>query len=85
MAIPIVSLDVPFCSSLLNGAFSARLQLLFDKELKHGYWFWILFLFLGTFLILKYFMNNMGLLIKTATILSFLSAPFYPKFVDSKG
>jgi len=52
-------------------------KILFDKELKHGYWFWILFLFLGTFLILKYFMNNMGLLIKTATILSFLSAPFY--------
>ena len=52
-------------------------KILFDKELKHGYWYWILFLFLGTFLILKYFMNNMGLLIKTATILSFLSAPFY--------
>ena len=52
-------------------------KILFDKVLKHGYWFWILFLFLGTFLILKYFMNNMGLLIKTATILSFLSAPFY--------
>lgn len=52
-------------------------KILFKKELKHGYWFWIIFLFLGTFLILKYFMNDMGLLIKTATILSFLSAPFY--------
>jgi Mn2+/Fe2+ NRAMP family transporter len=52
-------------------------KILFNKELNYGYWFWILFLFLGTFLILKYFMSNMGLLIKTATILSFLSAPFY--------
>jgi Mn2+/Fe2+ NRAMP family transporter len=52
-------------------------KLLFNKELKYGYWFWILFLFFGTILILKYFMDNMGLLVKTATILSFLTAPFY--------
>jgi Mn2+/Fe2+ NRAMP family transporter len=52
-------------------------KLVFNKELKYGYWFWILFLFLGTVLILKFFMDNMGLLVKTATILSFLTAPFY--------
>ncbi len=52
-------------------------KLLFNKELKYGYWFWILFLFFGTIVILKYFMDNMGLLVKTATILSFLTAPFY--------
>jgi Mn2+/Fe2+ NRAMP family transporter len=52
-------------------------KLLFNKELKYGYWFWILFLFIGTVLILKFFMDNMGLLVKTATILSFLTAPFY--------
>ncbi|WP_299064169.1 Nramp family divalent metal transporter [uncultured Polaribacter sp.] len=52
-------------------------KLLFNKKLKYGYWFWIIFLFTGTFLILKYFMDNMGLLVKIATILSFLTAPFY--------
>jgi len=52
-------------------------KLLFKKQFKYGYWFWILFLFLGTFLILRYFMENMGLLVKVATILSFLTAPFY--------
>ena len=52
-------------------------KILFQKELKYGYWFWILFLCFGTLLILKYYMNNMGLLVKTATILSFLTAPFY--------
>ncbi|TMM28832.1 divalent metal cation transporter [Polaribacter aestuariivivens] len=52
-------------------------KLLFNKKLKYGYWFWIVFLFAGTFLILKYFMDDMGLLVKIATILSFLTAPFY--------
>ena len=52
-------------------------KLLWRKDLKFGYWFWIIFLFVGTFLILKYFMDNMGLLVKIATILSFLTAPFY--------
>jgi Mn2+/Fe2+ NRAMP family transporter len=58
-------------------AMNRTTKLLFNKELKYGYWFWILFLFLGTVLILKYFMDNMGLLVKMATILSFLTAPFY--------
>ena len=58
-------------------AMNRTTKLLFNKELKYGYWFWIIFLFTGTFLILKYFMDDMGLLIKIATILSFLTAPFY--------
>lgn len=52
-------------------------KLLWKKEFKFGYWFWIVFLFIGTFFILKYFMDNMGLLVKFATVLSFLTAPFY--------
>jgi Mn2+/Fe2+ NRAMP family transporter len=52
-------------------------KLLFDKEFKFGYWFWIIFLFLGTFIILQYYLGNMGSLVKIATILSFLTAPFY--------
>ena len=58
-------------------AMNRSTKLLFKKEFKYGYWFWILFLFIGTFLILNYFLDNMGLLIKIATILSFLTAPFY--------
>ncbi len=52
-------------------------KLLFNKEFKFGYWFWILFLFTGTFIILQYYIANMGSLIKIATVLSFLTAPFY--------
>ena len=58
-------------------AMNRTTKLLWNKELKFGYWFWILLLFLGTYLILNYFMDNMGLLVKFATILSFLTAPFY--------
>jgi Mn2+/Fe2+ NRAMP family transporter len=58
-------------------AMNRTTKLLFNKEFKYGYWFWIMFLFIGTFLILKYFLDNMGLLVKIATILSFLTAPFY--------
>ena len=52
-------------------------QLLFGKKFKFGYWFWILFLFIGTIVILQFYMADMGDFIKIATILSFLTAPFY--------
>lgn len=52
-------------------------KLLFNKEFKFGYWFWIIFLFIGTFIILQFFLDNMGSLVKIATILSFLTGPFY--------
>lgn len=58
-------------------AMNKATNLLRGKESKYGYWFWIILLFIGTFLILKYYMDNMGILIKIATILSFLTAPFY--------
>ncbi|MDD7913005.1 Nramp family divalent metal transporter [Polaribacter ponticola] len=52
-------------------------KLLFNKEFKFGYWFWIIFLLIGTLFILHFNLNNMGDLVKIATILSFLTAPFY--------
>jgi Mn2+/Fe2+ NRAMP family transporter len=52
-------------------------DLLFEKKTKFNYWFWIIALAIGTFLILQFFMNDMGLLVKIATVLSFLTAPFY--------
>ena len=58
-------------------AMSKANELLFPTKIKLNYWFWIVVLSLGTFIILKYFSDNMGLLVKIGTILSFLTAPFY--------
>lgn len=53
-------------------------ELLFKRsKIRLGYWFWILFLAIGTYVILKYFLADMGFLVRVATILSFLTAPFY--------
>lgn len=52
-------------------------ELLWKTKPKRIYLFWILFLSIGTLIILKFFMSEMGLLVKIATILSFLTAPFY--------
>ena len=58
-------------------AMTKTTNLIFNKKTIFNYWFWILFLGIGTFIILNYFMNNMGIMVKIATILSFLTAPFY--------
>jgi Mn2+/Fe2+ NRAMP family transporter len=52
-------------------------QLLTGSPFKTGYLFWILILTVGTIIIFFFFASEMGLLIKIATILSFLTAPFY--------
>ncbi|PTM11608.1 MAG: iron transporter [Bacteroidetes bacterium] len=52
-------------------------QLLFGKTFNKGYLFWILLLAVGTIIIFFVFASEMGLLVKIATILSFLTAPFY--------
>lgn len=58
-------------------AMSKTTQLLVNKKTKLNYWFWIILLAVGTFVILGYFMSDMGTLVKIATVLSFLTAPFY--------
>lgn len=52
-------------------------QLLFNKNFSKGYIFWIGLLAIGTISIFFFFISEMGLLVKTATILSFITAPFY--------
>ena len=52
-------------------------QLLFKRNFSRGYLFWIVLLTLGTISIFFFFISEMGVLIKTATILSFITAPFY--------
>ena len=52
-------------------------ELLGNRKFSKGYLFWLLILVLGTTSIFFLFISEMGLLIKIATILSFLTAPFY--------
>lgn len=58
-------------------AMSIATRLLFPTRIKLKYWFWIVLLATGTYIILRYFKEDMGLMVKIATILSFLTAPFY--------
>ena len=52
-------------------------ELLFKKTFERGYLIWSLILISGTLSIYFFFLSDMGTLIKTATVLSFLTAPFY--------
>jgi Mn2+/Fe2+ NRAMP family transporter len=58
-------------------AMSKSVELITKKSFKKGYLLWILILTLGTLIIFFAFASEMGLLIKIATILSFITAPFY--------
>lgn len=58
-------------------AMTRTVELLWKPKSKKLYLIWIVFLSIGTILILKYFITDMGFMVKVATILSFLSAPFY--------
>ncbi|MFD0964944.1 Nramp family divalent metal transporter [Pseudofulvibacter geojedonensis] len=50
-------------------------SLLFSKN--NSYKYWMAILIAGTIIILSLLLSEMGLLIKIATVLSFLTAPFY--------
>ncbi len=52
-------------------------ELLFGKKFKLNYLFWIILLSVGTIIILSFFISNMITMVKIATILSFLTAPFF--------
>ena len=52
-------------------------ELLLNKKSEKGYLFWMVFLILGTLAIFFLFQSEMVTLITIATILSFLTAPFY--------
>jgi Mn2+/Fe2+ NRAMP family transporter len=69
-------------------AMSKSLELLTKKTFRKGYLLWILILTFGTVIIFFVFASEMGKLIKVATILSFMTAPFYAiinyKLISSK-
>lgn len=52
-------------------------EILLNKKSANFYLFWILLLAFGTIFILGYFKTSMITFVKVATILSFLTAPFY--------
>lgn len=58
-------------------AMNKSLEILNNKTYKKGYLNWILILTFGTIIIFLTLASEMGLLIKVATILSFVTAPFY--------
>jgi len=62
-------------------------ELLMGKKNKRFYLIWIFLLSLGTMVILSYFKTSMITFVKIATILSFLTGPFYAiaNFVLVKG
>lgn len=58
-------------------AMAKSTNLLLGKDSGSYYYFWILLLSAGTMIILTYFKTSMITFVKIATILSFLTAPFY--------
>lgn len=58
-------------------AMNKTMELILEKPFKNGYTSWLILLIIGTIFIFFFFLSEMGTLIKIATILSFLTAPFY--------
>jgi len=91
--ISIAALTTMFSTTLTTLDASPRVmsrasEILTGKRFKRGYLIWMLVLVFGTLSIFFFFISEMALLIKIATILSFLTAPFYAiinyKLVTSK-
>ena len=80
--IAVAALTTMFSTTLTTLDASPRVmdssaQILSGKSWKRGYLFWLVILVLGTLSIFFFFISEMGLLIRIATVLSFLTAPFY--------
>lgn len=58
-------------------AMARTTELLLNKQSKFKYNFWIVLLSIGTIIIFMFLDSEMGLLVKIATILSFITAPFF--------
>jgi Mn2+/Fe2+ NRAMP family transporter len=69
-------------------AMTKSLELLTNKAFSQGYVIWIFILAIGTIVIFLAFASEMGILIQIATVLSFITAPFYAiinfKLITSK-
>ena len=83
--IGIAALTTMFSTTLTTLDASPRVmyksfEIITGKKFKKGYLVWLGILVAGTLSIFFFFISEMGLLIKIATILSFLTAPFYAIF-----
>jgi len=58
-------------------AMAKSTDLLFKNNTKNSYFIWLILLSVGTLIILGFFVTSMALMVKIATIISFLIAPFY--------
>ena len=58
-------------------AMAKSTDLLFKNKTKDSYLIWLVLLGVGTLIILGFFITSMTLMVKIATIISFLTAPFY--------
>ena len=58
-------------------AMAKTTSLLKGKQIKNNYVIWLVLLAIGTIIILTFFTSSMGAMVKIATIVSFLTAPFY--------
>ncbi len=58
-------------------AMAKTTSLLKGKPIKNNYVVWLVLLAIGTIIILTFFTSSMGAMIKIATVVSFLTAPFY--------
>ncbi len=65
------------CLDASPRALEKTFDLLTKKSYKKMYWFWLSILSVGTILILMFLISKMGVLVKVATILAFLTAPFF--------
>jgi Mn2+/Fe2+ NRAMP family transporter len=82
LIIGIAALTTMFSTTLTTLDSSPRVmslttELIQEKPFTNGYLRWLILLVIGTLAIFFFFVSEMGLLIKIATILSFLTAPFY--------
>ncbi len=83
--IGIAALTTMFSTTLTTLDASPRVmhktsEILNNRKYRHGYLIWLLVLAVGTLLIFGFLLSEMGTLIKIATVLSFLTAPFYAIF-----
>ena len=58
-------------------AMNKTIELLYPKRKRNDYKLWLLILACGTISIFVFLLSEMGLLIRIATVLSFITAPFY--------
>ena len=82
LIIGLAALTAMFSTTLTTLDASPRVMqktsfILTGKGQKRGYLFWLSFLLIGTLAIFFFAVSEMGLLIQIATVLSFLTAPFY--------